>query len=121
MSKWKDGDLRVLTANDLLSGDVVYFTKARKWSRSLDDALLADTPEDVKVLEALVTSGEVEAATASAYVVDLTRQDDGKVRPAHYREAIRTFGPTVRPDFGPQSVRQAVPQSGHQSVGADHV
>ena len=36
------------------------------------------------------------------YLIDIA-DDDGAVRPLHYREAIRSKGPTVRLDLGKQA------------------
>jgi uncharacterized protein DUF2849 len=76
----------VLTANDLLGGDVVYFTQAG-WSPDRAEALVATDEAGAEALEA-----SLEEALASGSVVDPYLIDAGQ---AHYREQIRLRGPTV--------------------------
>lgn len=86
---------KVLTANDLLGGHVVFYTANGTWSADLKDALLAKTPEAAAEFDRLATSREVEALTASAYVVEVRRKDNGSLTPLKLREEIRMAGPTI--------------------------
>ena len=39
-----------------------------------------------------------------AYLVDIAISPDGHPEPIHYREKLRTLGPSIRLDLGKQSV-----------------
>ncbi len=97
MAKFRHGTFQVLTANDLLSGDVVFLTDEGTWSGNVDDARLARTPDEAAELDALAASAEVEAVTATAYTIEVERGPDGRLRPLRIRETIRITGPLVRP------------------------
>ncbi len=83
---------KVLTGNDLLSGDVTWWTGSA-WSRKLDDA--APVGADG---EALAKSEEAAQRVVGAYVIDATHDAEG-LRPVHIKERIRALGPTVRLDL----------------------
>jgi len=81
---------RIVMANDLLNGDVIYWTSAQTWSSAPPDA-------------ALLTAGpEADAALARAKAqtnraVDPTLVDLDGDRPVRLRDQIRHGGPTVGP------------------------
>lgn len=84
--------MKIVTANDLKSGAVIWWTGVG-WSLDVDES--ADVGED----GAKVIAREEGAQNAvSAYVIDAEKDDQG-VRPAHIKERIRAFGPTVRLDL----------------------
>jgi uncharacterized protein DUF2849 len=93
---------KVLTANRLSDGDVVFLTRSGSWSLSVDDAALALEPDAAKALEARGREAEEANTVTGAYLVDAERRD-GRVRALHIRERIRTLGPTVRQDLGKQA------------------
>ncbi|MEM6857246.1 MAG: DUF2849 domain-containing protein [Pseudomonadota bacterium] len=85
--------MKVLTGNDLKTGDVTWWT-GTGWSRHVDDAVdVGDQGEEIL--------GREEAARRVnvPYIIDATREDDGSVRPAHIKDRVRALGPTVRPDL----------------------
>jgi hypothetical protein len=87
---------RILTANRLLTGEVVYWSRG-VWVPSLSHAevLVADEAEAALArAQASVATGEV----VTPYLFPLR---DGA--PAEEREVIRAAGPTVRLDLGKQS------------------
>ena len=81
---------KVVTANALLEGDVIYQT-ATGWSRNLADAdvLTDEADADLRLIEASAQTGSV----VGAYLADVTLED-GKPVPAHFREAFRAKGPS---------------------------
>ncbi|MFD0915444.1 DUF2849 domain-containing protein [Pseudahrensia aquimaris] len=83
---------QVVTANDLFSGDVVYLTPAHDWCGALDDAAIADTPEEAADLLAAGTAQQDKIV--GAYLADVERTGDGLPKPVHFREAFRTRGPS---------------------------
>ena len=84
----------ILTASDLLDGDVVYHDGAG-WSRDLADALVARDEAEAQRLEAALARTEAEGVPVAAYLVTVAGAD-GALVPDHYRERIRSFGPTIR-------------------------
>ncbi len=81
------GGPQVVTANDLASGAVVFWTGAG-WSREPDEAQVLREPE---AQQAAVAAAEADGLRAvGAYLAAVG--DDGLVR---LRERIRTTGPTI--------------------------
>jgi Protein of unknown function (DUF2849) len=94
--------MKLLTGNDLPTGDVVWWT-GEGWSRHVVEAV------DVG------DNGDVLAATEQAarrvnvpYVIDAEATPEGP-RPAHIKDRIRALGPTVRTDL---TLKPADPQAG---------
>ncbi|MEL7464285.1 MAG: DUF2849 domain-containing protein [Pseudomonadota bacterium] len=77
----------VMTANDLLEGDAVWWTGAA-WSRDLAAAQVAETPDAVEALSAFASSAALEAQVVGPYLVDVTLAS-GAPFPTVRREAIR--------------------------------
>lgn len=83
---------RILTGNDLETGDVVWWT-GNGWSRHVRDAAeVGDEGEAIAKVE------EAARRVNVPYVVDADATPDGP-RPRHIKERIRAAGPTVRPDL----------------------
>jgi len=82
---------KVVTANALLEGDVVYLTARRTWSRSHADALLLTDEAEaaVRLLEASAQRDRV----VGAYLADARPGPNGP-EPIHFREVFRTRGPS---------------------------
>ena len=92
---------RIVSANLLLEGDVVYRTGAGGWSRDLADAEVAATEAEA---DTLLTAAEAEPhLVVDAALAPVTLGADGLPRPATLRERIRAAGPTTRPDLGKQA------------------
>ena len=84
--------MKLLTGNDLPTGDVTWWTGS-SWSRHVEDAAdVGDHGEAIAVEE--VGARRVNAA----YVIDAVETPEGP-RPAHIKDRIRALGPTVRPDL----------------------
>ena len=81
---------KVATANDLLEGDVVYFTRSG-WSRHLEHAALAATPQDAEGLLAEASAHSLEVVGVTLIDVDVS---SGHPEPVHFRERFRNTGPT---------------------------
>ncbi|MDR7155629.1 hypothetical protein J2W40_002461 [Sphingobium xenophagum] len=84
--------MKILTGNDLASGDVIWWA-GDGWSRQVSDAADVGAQGDD-----LARAEEAALRVVGAYVIDATITDDG-VRPAHIKDRIRALGPTVRPDL----------------------
>jgi hypothetical protein len=89
------------TGNDLLEGDVVYFTAAGAWSRAIGDAGLAMSPEAAEDL--LARASSFANQIVGVYLVDVKVDDRGRAAPAHFREEFRTRGPSNYPQHGRQA------------------
>ena len=84
--------MKILTGNDLVTGDVIWWA-GDGWSRQVGDS--ADVGEQG---DDLARTEEAALRVVGAYVIDATVTDEG-VRPAHIKDRIRALGPTVRPDL----------------------
>jgi len=94
--------MKLLTGNDLASGDVIWWTGAG-WSRHVEEAGdVADRGEG------LAREEEGARRVVGAYVIDAIPGPDGP-RPAHIKDRIRALGPTVRPDL---TLRPSDPAAG---------
>ncbi len=94
--------LKVLTANRLRDGDVVYLMAGGAWSDWLEDADLAETPEAEAALAALGDQAVERRLVVDPYLMAVTRVDGG-FGPVSQREIIRARGPSVRLDLGKQA------------------
>ena len=98
--------MKILTGNDLASGDVVWWTGS-DWSRHVADAV------DVAGHgEAIAAAEEAARRVNTPYVIDATATPEGP-RPAHIKDRIRAMGPTVRTDL---AVAPADPTVGSWSI-----
>ena len=94
--------MKLLTGNDLASGDVTWWTGSG-WSRHVEDAVdVGETGEAIAALE------EAARRVNGSYVIDATATAEGP-RPAHIKDRIRALGPTVRPDL---TLKPADPAAG---------
>jgi len=83
---------KLVTANHLLTGQVIYLSRKSLWERSINDAaLFADEDEANHALQRATRPGR---PVVGAYLADATRGPFGPV-PVETREAIRAAGPGV--------------------------
>ncbi len=82
---------KVVTANALIEGDVVYQTAQDDWTRKLSEAEVL-TEEDQAKLRLLQAEGQPEHVVG-AYLADVSRGDTGP-EPTHFREEFRRTGPS---------------------------
>ena len=87
---------KIVSANDLFDGDVVYLDRTGGWTRNIGDARIAATPEEASTLDA---AAHQPARVIGPYLVDVALDPAGRPRPVHYREVLRDAGPTTRPDL----------------------
>lgn len=81
---------KVITANALLEGDVIYLT-TDGWTRTLNDAevLTDEAHADLRLIEASAQTSDV----VGVYLADVT-VEDGTPTPTHFREDFRARGPS---------------------------
>lgn len=101
----KTSELQIVTANDLLRGDVIYFVEGGGWSRAHGDAAVARTAEEAAAL--LKAAEEDHLKIVGAYLAPARLDEAGRPQPTRYREDIRTKGPTFRSDLGKQAEQGA--------------
>ncbi|MBL4750726.1 MAG: DUF2849 domain-containing protein [Amylibacter sp.] len=82
---------KVLTANRLIEGDVVYYGQSGDWVLSHDDALYLT--DEVQANELLAAAHKQVDLLVGAYLADATLEG-GKPVPTHFREEFRTRGPS---------------------------
>ena len=81
---------KVITANALLEGDVIYMSTTG-WTRDLAqaDVLTDEADADLRMIEASAQSDDV----VGVYLAEVTVQD-GVPHPTHFREDFRARGPS---------------------------
>lgn len=92
----------ILLANDLLDGDVVFWT-ATGWSVDPADARVAHDEAEAGRLQEIAAEALSHGAVVDAYLVDVTLREDGLPVPNHFRERFKIAGPSIRPDLGKQA------------------
>lgn len=85
--------MKILTGNDLKTGDVIWWAGDTRWSRHLADSV--DAGDEA---EAILKREEAALHVNVPYIVDGRQTDQGPM-PLHIKERIRAFGPTVRTDL----------------------
>jgi hypothetical protein len=85
---------KIVTANALLEGDVVYLTADDRWSRRIEDAELIEDEAhaQIRLIDAQAQTGTV----VGVYLADAVRGAKGP-EPVHFREVFRTRGPSNYP------------------------
>lgn len=94
---------KIVSANDLMDGDVVYLTDRNTWSRKISEAAIAS---DQAAADNLLVQGEArQDLIVGAYLVDIAFGEDELPHPTHFREKFRLNGPSI--DYlAPQSAQQ---------------
>ena len=91
----KFSGLQAITANRLLTGEVVYFSDAFKWVTDLSKAALYRCEAFASDGLAMAKLGLREDPVIDPYLFDLTEDASNQRRPVKEREIIRAGGPTV--------------------------
>lgn len=102
----KPAPARILTANDLLEGDVVFLGHGG-WVRDHRAARVAYTADDAAALEQEGAKAKAQRLIIDPYLIDVSPDARETPEPLRYRERLRTLGPTVRRDLGKQAKTQA--------------
>ena len=83
---------KVITTNRLLEGDAVYLTRDGIWSPEFGDAELFTDPAGANL--ALETANRQTLLHVGAYFADAETDPSGRPSPTHYRERLRSMGPS---------------------------
>lgn len=82
---------KVVTANDLVEGDVVYLTADDRWSRLHNEAELIEDEAHAQLR--LLHGAAQKLVVVGAYLADAKPGPNGP-EPVHFREEFRTRGPS---------------------------
>lgn len=82
---------KVVTASDLLDGDVIYQTVTDTWSRELAQAEVITDEAHAQLR--LLDAERQTAKLVGAYLANVTPGNDGP-EPTHFREDFRRTGPS---------------------------
>ena len=82
---------KVITANALIEGDVVYLTANDDWTRDLAHAEVLTDEADAQ-LRLLLAEGQPNVVVG-VYLADVSQGPDGP-QPTHFREDFRRTGPS---------------------------
>lgn len=82
---------KVITANDLTCGDVIYLSADGEWVRLHKDAELLVDAE--RAAERLAFAEAQQAKVVGVYLADAIQDITGPA-PVHFREAFRARGPS---------------------------
>lgn len=93
---------KVMTANLLRRGEVVYLTAAADWSPWLDEATIARERDEWARLEALAEAAVAARKVVGPYLMEVA-EEAGRPIALGTREKIRAKGPTVHLQFGKQA------------------
>ncbi|MGD8341727.1 MAG: DUF2849 domain-containing protein [Gammaproteobacteria bacterium] len=86
--------MRMIIANRLTDGLVVFYTDEGGWSVDIaDGAVITDEAAESEVFAA-AKSDEENCVVIDPSLIEVT-DESGSIRPVAIREAIRAFGPTV--------------------------
>jgi len=91
----KFSGLQAITANRLLTGEVVYFSNNFDWMTDLSDAALYHCAEWAADGMAMANLGLTDDPVIDPYLFDLKEDALGLRHPTKEREIIRAGGPTV--------------------------
>ena len=86
--------MRILTGNNLKTGQVVWWD-GQDWSIHVEDAVdVGDQADSILARE------DAACRVNGGYAIEAEPDPTGRgVRPAHIKDRIRAYGPTVRPDL----------------------
>jgi hypothetical protein len=82
---------KVVTANALLEGDVVWLTEDDRWTRQMAEAELID--DEAIAEDRLLFALSQSRIVVGAYLADAAATAQGPA-PTHFREVFRTRGPS---------------------------
>lgn len=82
---------KVLTANDLIEGDVIYRSQDNTWVRSISEAFVYHDQESAEA--ALKVTSKEAHIIVGAYLFD-AYEPAGKAVPTPFREDFRAKGPS---------------------------
>ncbi|WP_319772747.1 DUF2849 domain-containing protein [Breoghania sp.] len=95
---------KIVTANRLADGEVVWLGHNEVWVETIESAWLLEDESALEAGEAAATRAVALNRIVDVEVIDV-RREGGAIVPVRLRERIRAAGPTFRKDLGKQSRR----------------
>lgn len=96
---------KIVTANTLAVGEVVYLTKDSEWTPWVDEAWVSATDAEADEMLAIAKTSADACVVVEPYLIDVTL--DGKaVKPVRWREQIKAEGPPIHAHLGKQAMRR---------------
>jgi hypothetical protein len=95
--------MKILTAHDLKTGEVVYWSAAGTWTPCLAESVLMDDEAAAAALEAAEAA---ETVVVHVYLVPMD-SPGAPVARERMRELLRARGPSTHPHFGKQAEQGA--------------
>jgi len=83
---------KILTANDLLSGEVIYLGKDGLWVNRFELAEIISDP--LCAIDHLAEADTQNNTIVGPYLIEAAQSLDGCPAPAHFREGFRMRGPS---------------------------
>ena len=93
---------KVVIANRLTDGRVVFLAAGKQWATDIADAQVVEGQDEADALLEIGLELQADQQVIDAELIDVA-VTDGVVKPTKPREAIRATGPTNRPDLGKQA------------------
>ncbi len=84
---------RMVTANRLHDGAVVYLAADKDWTRNVESGLLAESDDTDKLL-ARADQAVQDQIVVAPYLIDVEVVANS-IRPVRFREQIRAKGPSI--------------------------
>ena len=103
---------KVMTANSLREGEVVYLTRGAGWTLWLAEAAVARDDETAAHFEVLADAAVADGAVVGPYLMDVA-EEAGRPQPLSTRERLRALGPSVHLQFGKQAMASGAAVEGH--------
>ncbi|MFP6757927.1 MAG: DUF2849 domain-containing protein [Alphaproteobacteria bacterium] len=85
---------KIMTANRLRDGLVVYLGEHQSWTPAIAGSMPAQDDDGYQALQTIADTAVANGKVIEAYLIDV-EVAGGEIRPARLREAIRATGPTV--------------------------
>ncbi|MDX5592452.1 DUF2849 domain-containing protein [Pseudovibrio sp. SPO723] len=94
--------MKIITANRLLDGEVVWLGPQDTWVETVGEARVFEDTEELKAVLGSKVVSEERQEVVGVYEIEVEPKD-GSIVPTKLREAIRALGPTTHPAFGKQA------------------
>ena len=90
--------MQMIIASRLTDGRVVFMGDGGEWVESIQDGVVLENDTDAVRLMSMARQSALGNIVVDPYFIDVVF-DKGRPQPAHVREAIRAFGPSVRTEL----------------------
>ena len=93
--------MKLITANRLIDGEVVWFSNQNSWVNDLNKAKVIENAEELARALQMAEEAVADQQILEPYAVDVQRVND-RIEPISMKEKIRAHGPSIQLDFGQQ-------------------